>query len=320
MSALASPAGLKGVLRPVDAAAALAAGFRAAGNEVRELPVADGGTGTAEVLALALGGEWHDTAVADPLGRPVTASWLLLPDGTAVVESAEAVGLALLGPDELDPLRTSSRGLGELIVTALAARPAALLVCLGDSATVDGGAGALELLDRFDLPVRVACDVRNPLLGERGAARTFGPQKGATAEQVEALEARIAARIDLRPVAGLPGAGAAGGLGAALSSLGAELVEGGRLVLELVRFRQHAREAELVVTGEGTIDASTRDGKAPWAVLQACAAADVRCAVFGGRVLEPLPDVELYELSGDPRRAREDLFELGNRLAGELAR
>src|SRR5829696_1112138 len=137
VSALASPAGLKGVLRPVEAAAALGAGFREVGCPVRELAVADGGTGTAEVLALALGGDWHETAVADPLGRAVTARWLQLPGGTAVVESAEAIGLPLLAPHELDPLRASSRGLGDLVRVALDARPKALLVCLGDSATLD---------------------------------------------------------------------------------------------------------------------------------------------------------------------------------------
>lgn len=319
MSALASPAGLKGVLRPVEAAAALAAGFRAAGSKARELPVADGGTGTAEVLALALGGEWHEAAVSDPLGRPICARWLLLPDGTAVVESAEAIGLALLAADELDPLHASSRGLGELVRAALASRPESLVVCLGDSATVDGGAGALEELDPFERTVRVACDVRNPLLGRRGAARVFGPQKGASPDQIEELEARLLARSDLRPFAELPGGGAAGGLGAALASLGGELVEGAELVLELVRFREHARAAELVVTGEGTIDASTQDGKAPWAVLEACAAEDVRCAVFGGRIEAELPGAELHELSGNPARARADLEALGTELAESLA-
>jgi glycerate kinase len=240
----------------------------------------------------------------------------MLPDRTAVVEAAAAIGVARLGPDELDPMRASSRGLGELVHAALEAGPDELLVCLGDSATVDGGAGLMEVvLGGFPVPARAACDVRNPLLGPRGAARAFGPQKGATAEQVEELEARLAARRSLRPVAGLPGAGAAGGLGAALAALGAELVSGAELVLGLIGFREHARAAALVVTGEGTIDEGTLEGKAPGEALRVCHEEGIRCAVFGGRILEQLPGAELHALSGDPARAREDLIALGRLLA-----
>jgi glycerate 2-kinase len=309
---LASPASLKGVLSAVDAAAALVEG---AGRGAESLPIADGGGGTAEVLAAALGGSWHDATVSDPLGRPVNARWLLLPDGTAVVEAAEAIGHARLGADELDPMRASSLGLGELIHAALDARPDQLLVCLGDSATVDGGRGLMQVLGGFPIPVRAACDVRNPLLGPRGAARAFGPQKGATPEQVEELEARLAARRSLRRVADLPGAAAAGGLGAALAVLGAELVSGAELVLGLIGFRERARTAALVVTGEGTVDAGTLEGKAPGTALRICGEEGVRCAVFGGRILEPVPGAELHELSGDPARAHEDLVSLGLLLA-----
>jgi glycerate kinase len=318
LSALASPASLKGVLGAADAAAALAEGFRAAGVGVAELPIADGGSSTAQVLASALGGEWHEAAVRDPLGRSVSARWLLLPDGTAVVESAEAIGLARLRPGELDPVHASSRGLGELILAALDARPDALLVCLGDSATVDGGAGVMEVLGGFPVPARAACDVRNPLLGERGAAAMFGPQKGASPEQVAELEARLAGRSSLRPFADMAGAGAAGGLGAAMAALGAELVQGAELVLDLIGFRERARGAALVVTGEGTVDRSTAEGKAPSAALRICRDEGVRCAVFGGRVEGELPGADLYELSGDPARARDDLAELGERLGRGL--
>ena len=312
MTLLASPASLKGVLSAMDAAAALVEG---AGPAAEALPIADGGGGTAEVLAAARGGSWHEAVVSDPLGRPLSARWLMLPDRTAVVEAAAAIGLARLGPDELDPMRSSSRGLGELVHAALEAGPDALLVCLGDSATVDGGAGFMEVLGGFPVPVRAACDVRNPLLGPRGAARAFGPQKGATPEQVEELEARLAARRSLRRVASLPGAGAAGGLGAALAALGAELVSGAELVLGLIGFRERARAAAVVVTGEGTIDEGTLEGKAPGAALRVCREEGVRCAVFGGRILEQLPGAELHELSGDPARAREDLVALGRLLA-----
>jgi glycerate kinase len=223
-----------------------------------------------------------------------------------------------LRPDELDPIHASSRGLGELIHAALDHDPDELLVCLGDTATVDGGSGLMEVLGGFPIPARAACDVRNPLLGPRGAAFAFGPQKGASPEQVAELEARLAARAGLRPFADLPGAGSAGGLGAALAALGAELVSGAELVLELVGLRERARAAELVVTGEGTVDRGTVEGKAPGAALRACLQEGVRCVVFGGRVLEPLPGAELHQLSGDPARAREDLVGLGEQLGNAL--
>ena len=318
MRVVASPASLKGALGAAAAAAALAEGFRRQGVEATEVPVADGGEGTADVLASALGGEWRAATVSDPLGRPVRARYLLLPGRMAVVESAEAIGLELLRPDERDPLRASSRGLGELIRVVLGERLASLLVCLGGSATVDGGAGLREVLESLPVETTVACDVRNPLLGERGAARVFGPQKGATPEAVEVLEARLAEMEELAGVADLPGAGAAGGLGAALAALGAELVPGAELVLELVGFSDRVRGATLVVTGEGTVDRTTAEGKAPGAVVRACREAGVRCVVFGGRVEEPIEGAEHEELSGDPARAREDLIALGERLAAEL--
>jgi glycerate 2-kinase len=314
-SALACPASLKGVLSATAAAAALAEGFRAAGVAALELPVADGGEGTVDVLFAALGGEWHGAPVSDPLGRPVAARWLLLPDGTAVVEAAQAIGLERLAEAERDPLRASSRGLGELVVAALEARPDRLLVGLGGSATVDGGAGLREVVDRLPVSVRIACDVRNPLLGERGAARVFGPQKGASPEDVEQLEARLAAMPELAPVAALPGAGAAGGLGAAFAALGAELVPGAELVLEAIGFRERLRGAALAVTGEGTVDRTTTEGKAPGAVLAACREEGVRCVLFGGRVLESPPGAEVVELSGEPEQAARDLRALAERLA-----
>jgi glycerate kinase len=316
--ALASPASLKNVLSAPAAAVALREGFARAGVDAEVAPVADGGEGTAEVLAAALGGEWRTAAVSDPLGRPVTAWWLLLPDGTAVVESAEAVGLGLLADDERDVLRASSRGLGELVLAALEAGPRALLVGLGGSATVDGGAGMREVLQVLPVPTRVACDVHNPLLGERGAARVFGPQKGATPEQVEELERRLAEAEELRAVADLPGAGAAGGLGAAFAALGAELVPGAELVLDAIGFRKRLAGAALVITGEGTVDRTTLEGKAPGAVLAACREAGVRCALFGGVVEEAPRGAEVYPLSGNPARARDDLVELGERLGGSL--
>jgi glycerate 2-kinase len=314
MIALASPASLKGVLTPREASAALAVGMRRVdGLEVDEAPVADGGEGTALVLEQALGGEWHRAVVADPFGRPVTAAWLVLPDGTAVVECAEAVGLTRLAPRELDPLRASSLGAGELVLAALARRPTALLVCVGGTATVDGGAGMRTVLkDALGaVPVRVACDVRNPLLGERGAARVFGPQKGADADTVRQLEARLASLHELEPFRELVGAGAGGGLGAAFAALGAELVAGAELVLDLIGFDGRAAVASLVITGEGTVDATTLEGKAPGAVQRRCQELGVRCELFGGLVRD---GIRAHALSGRPASARQDLERLGEEL------
>jgi glycerate 2-kinase len=309
-----APASLKGVLSAAEAAAALAEGVRDAGGQADELPIADGGEGTATALNSALGGDWHEADVEDPLGRPIRARWLLLPDRTAVVESSAAAGLPLLAPDERDPLRASTRGLGLLLRAVLRERPASLLVTLGGVATVDGGAGMRSVVDALPVPARVACDVRNPLLGARGAARAYGPQKGASPGAVEELERRLAADEALRPYADLPGAGAAGGLGAAFASLGAELVPGAPLVLETIRFRERLRGADLVVTGEGSVDATTAEGKAPAEAARVAAEEGVRCVVFGGTVVEPLPGVECVALSGDPTRARDDLIGLGRRL------
>ena len=276
------------------------------------LPVADGGEGTADVLAAALGGSWHSAKVADPFGRTVEARLLLLPEGTAVVESAEAIGLRLVPPGELDPLRASSAGLGELMLAALAEQPAALLVCLGGSATVDGGAGLLSVVSSVPVPMRVACDVRNPLLGARGAARVFGPQKGASPDDVEELDRRLAAMTELMPFREFPGAGAAGGLGAALASLGGELVPGAALVLDAVGFDEHAARADLVVSGEGRVDETTFEGKAPGEVVRRCQRLGVRCVLFGGQVTSRyMQGVDVRTLSGRPEQARADLVELG---------
>jgi glycerate 2-kinase len=300
---LLCPASLKGVLSAAQAAAALAAGFRRAGWETDELPVADGGEGTSDALFRALGGEWlAPGTVSDPLGRPVAVSYLVLPDGTAVVESAAALGLNLVAAGERDPLRASSAGLGELLAAVIEGRPARILVGVGGTATVDGGAGLRSVLPQWpdDLPLRVACDVRNTLLD---AAHVFAPQKGATPEMVEELERRLAADDALAPYAALPGAGAGGGLGAALASLGGKLVEGAELVLDAIGFDERARSADLVVTGEGTVDETTFTGKAPGAVVRRCERLGVRCLLFGGRVLVG----DARALSGDPARAREDL-------------
>ena len=314
MRALLCPASLKGALSARSAAAALARGFRKQGGVAVELPVADGGEGTADVLERGLGGEWREAYVSDPLGRPISARWLLLRDDRAVVEAAAAIGLPLLARKERDPLRASSRGFGELLLAALDARPAGLLVGLGGVATVDGGAGMSELLDRLPVPTTVLCDVRTKL-GD--AARVFGPQKGARPQDVVRLERRLRELSRLEPYADLPGSGAAGGLGAALAALGANLVGGAATVLNLLGFEEAVADCDLVVTGEGAVDETTSAGKAPGEVARRSAAAGVRCVVFGGRVRSTVEGAETVALSGDPSRAEEDLVELGRRLVGK---
>ena len=220
------------------------------------------------MLHAALGGEWREADVHDPLGRPVRASWLLLPDGTGVVEAAAAIGLPLLAPDELDPLRASSRGFGELIAAALEGGSRSLLLCLGGSATGRRRSRACATSStELPVPARVVCDVATRLAD---AARLYGPQKGASPEDVAELERRLAAMPDLAPFAELPGSGAAGGLGAALAALGADARPGAELVLETIGFRGRLEGVALAVTGEGQVDRTTLEGKAPGAVAAAC--------------------------------------------------
>ena len=262
------------------------------GVECDEQPVADGGEGTIDVLD----GERRFADVHDAFGRERRAQWLLLPDGTAVVEAAQAIPL---DPERLDVRAASSRGLGELITQVADAR--ALVVGLGGTANMDAGVGLLEVLGGLPLRTRVACDVQTKLVD---APRLFGPQKGATPDDVAELERAFAGH----PHGAIAGSGAAGGLGAALSSLGAELVPGAELVLDLLGFDPTGYD--LVVTGEGTVDETTYEGKAPAVVQRRSIAAGARCVLFGGRVLA----AEAVPLSGDPERAYVDLTELGMRL------
>ena len=246
-------------------------------------------------------GEWREAIVSDPLGRPVSARWLLLPDGRAVMEAAAAIGLPLLAEDERDPLVASSRGLGELVLAALLEQPQALLVGLGGSATVDGGAGLREVLRELSVSTTVLCDVRRR---SRTRLASSVRRRAPRTRGVPMLERRLAGMDELVPYAGLPGAGAAGGLGAALAALGAELVAGAPSILDLVGFDEHLRECELAVTGEGQVDRDDGRRKGARGRRARCAASGVRCVVFGGRVVEPIDGVETVSLSGDRARPR----------------
>ena len=267
------------------------------------MPIADGGEGTLDAFP---SGEIAVYPVRDAFGRARNAR--VRRDGsTAIVEAAEVIPL---DPARLDPLAASTRGLGDLLLQLDASR---VIVGLGGTANMDGGAGMLEVIDELPWPTTVLCDVQTRLYD---APRLYGPQKGAAPEDVELLERRLRARSDLAAVADLPGSGAAGGLGAAFAALGATLVSGAAALLDLVGFDPHG--FDVVVTGEGTVDATTGEGKAPAEVARRCVDAGVRCVVFGGIVRAAVPDAETVALSGDPAQVREDLRELGERLGRTL--
>jgi glycerate kinase len=247
------------------AARAMAEGLRDAGMEARELPLADGGEGTLEVLLAAHGGEVRSSRVTGPLGDPVEAQWGLLSDGTAVIELARASGLVLAGPRN-DAVRATTRGTGELILAAAGAGARGAIVSLGGSATTDGGLGAVEALgwSLHGLDVTVACDVTTRF---HEAATVFGPQKGASPADVQLLTRRLhrlsafyrkRTGVDVSPLAG---AGAAGGTAGGLAAVGARLRSGFEVVAEAVSLDTALAAADLVVTGEGKLDASSVAGK-----------------------------------------------------------
>jgi glycerate kinase len=290
VSALVCPDKFKGTLTAASATAAMAAGARRAGfDEVAELPLADGGDGTLDALLAARGGSRRTATVTGPLGDPVEAEWALLPGGVAVVEMARASGLALV-PRQRDPLRASTRGTGELIGAAIRGGARRVIVGVGGSATTDGGLAALEALGwSFGaIPVTVACDVATPFLD---AATVFAPQKGATEAQVELLTRRLARLADQYEqrtgvdVRALPGAGAAGGLAGGLAAIGAELEPGFDVVAGAAGLESALEGADLVVTGEGRLDATSFDGKVVGGVLEWAADAGVpHVAVVAGQV------------------------------------
>jgi len=362
MRVLIAPDKFRGTLTAAQAARAVATGWRRArpDDEVVEVPMADGGEGTLDAMVDALDGERRRASVHGPLGDAVGAEYGIVPGPSgvmAVVEMARASGLALIGEARRDPKRTTTRGTGELILAALGAAPAEVVVCIGGSATNDGGAGlaqalGVQLLDRaggeigpggaalLDLQridvsgvepaVRrtrflVACDVENPLTGPQGASVVFGPQKGATADDVLLLDRALGhlAAVIFRDlgldVRDLPGGGAAGGLGAGLVAfLGAHLRPGVELVMNAVDLGRRMEGADLVVTGEGTLDEQSLHGKVPVGVIEAARGRGVPAIVLCGRAEVRPRDVPLFDLVGrfgedramtDSRAALEDLAE-----------
>ncbi|MER3500279.1 MAG: glycerate kinase [Candidatus Fervidibacterota bacterium] len=305
-----APDSFKGSSSAKEVAQAIAEGLREAlpDAECDLVPMADGGEGTVEALVAATGGEIVKVRVTGPLGEPVDAFFGLLGDRhTAVIEMAAAAGLHLVPPEKRNPMVTTTYGVGELIKAALDAGCRKLIIGIGGSATNDGGAGMAQalgarLLDAsgneigfgggalaklaridvsgLDLRVReaeiwVACDVTNPLTGPQGASAVYGPQKGATTEMVQLLDANLRhyaalLRRDLGvDVEQMQGAGAAGGLGAGLMAFcQAKLRRGVELVIEAVRLEERVRDAEFVITGEGKLDFQTGYGKVPHGVAQ----------------------------------------------------
>ncbi|HEY7262266.1 MAG TPA: glycerate kinase [Trebonia sp.] len=363
-----APDKFKGSLPASEVAARVSAGLSRAGfsGEVVPLPVADGGDGTVDA-AVSAGYRRVEIGVRGPVGRPVTAAFALR-DETAVIEAAQACGLSLLPPDQLAPLTATSRGVGELILAAARMRAKRIVLGLGGVATNDGGAGLAQALGArltdesgFELPpggaalaqlatldlsglhdlsgveFQLASDVNNPLLGPSGAAAVYGPQKGASPEDVKVLDAGLTRWADVaeqacgRTFRDEPGAGAAGGLGfAAQLFLGARTRSGIELLLEMLSFGARLDGARLVITGEGSLDAQTLHGKAPLGVARAAAAhvpAVPVVAVAGVCTLLPSELREagfaaayaLSDIEPDVQRCIADAGPLLEQLAGRVA-
>src|SRR5579859_7905203 len=319
-----APNAFKGTLTAPQAAAAISRGVREVfpEAEIVEVPVADGGDGTAEALVTALHGEFRSVRVAGPLGDPVEARFGLVGSGrTADVELAAASGLVLVPSARRDPMHATTYCFGQLLEAALEAGVGEVSAGIGGSATNDGGAGmsqalgyrlldarghdlerggaALARLQTIDpsgfdrawrsVGVRVACDVTNPLTGPLGASAVYGPQKGADPDMVRELDAALARLSEVierdlgRRVSDVPGAGAAGGAGAGLIAfLGAELVPGAQLVVDAAGFDEKLKGASLVITGEGRADGQTAYGKAPGEVARRAQAAGVPALLLAG--------------------------------------
>lgn len=317
MRVVVAPDKFAGTLTAVEATAAIATGWgrRAPGDQLVSAPMSDGGPGFVDVLRAASGGTLHEVTVRGPYGERVPTT-VLLSGSTAYVESAQAVGLHLTPGPVRDPERATTRGVGELVAHAVAAGVSRVVVGLGGSATNDGGAGLLAALgatatggslldgaagladlESVDLsPARqrvagvelvVASDVENPLLGITGATKTYGPQKGLPEERLVVVDAWLQRFAELtdRKLAGARGSGAAGGLGFSLALLGGTRRPGVELVAEAIGLSEKLRGTDLVLTGEGSFDFSSRSGKVPYGVAEIAARQLVPCVALAGRVL-----------------------------------
>jgi glycerate kinase len=316
---LVAPDSFKGTFAAAAVAEAIAAGIEAAGGSAERCPVADGGEGTMAVLLGALGGERRRAAVHDPLRRPIEASFGLLADGeTAIVETAQASGLSLLAPEERDPERADTFGTGELIAAAVGAGARTVLLAAGGSATTDGGRGAVEALRQADVlgavAIEVLCDVRTPY---EDAARVFAPQKGADAETVERLSARLnayAAELPRDP-RGVPMSGCAGGLSGGLWAHGARLRPGADFVLDALGFDSRLARADAVVSGEGRFDSQSLEGKIVGAIAARCAAAGKPLhLIVGENGLRSAPPPAISSLT--TATTLEEIERAGEKLSG----
>lgn len=317
MRVVFAPDKFAGTLTAVEAAAAMATGWarRAPDDELVQVPMSDGGPGFVDVLHAALGGDLHSVTVSDPYGAPTPAAVLRVGD-TAYIESAQAVGLHLSEPDRRDPERGTTKGLGELLDQAVGGGATKVVLGLGGSATNDGGAGLLAALGATSeggpldegpaglagvttvsleaaraklqgVRLVLASDVDNPLLGINGATKIYGPQKGLPEERLVTVDGWLQHFADAtdRKVASQKGAGAAGGLGFALLLLGGTRSAGVSLVADAVALADSVRGADLVVTGEGAFDFSSRSGKVPYGVAEVAAQHLVPCIALAGQVL-----------------------------------
>jgi glycerate kinase len=327
---LVAPDKFKGSISAPEAAAAIARGLRTAlpDADIQTAPIADGGEGFAETLSAVLGGEWVATSAQDPLGRNVEARYAWVAgEALAIIDMSEASGLWRLQPAERDPLRATTYGTGQLIRHAIDRGARKILVGLGGSATTDGGIGmaealgyefltgsgtvlaatpeALPFLTRIaakSIPawpeIVAACDVQNPLLGPRGAAQIFGPQKGADAKTVAALDAALQhlAEVVTRDLGcdfrETPGAGAAGGIAFGLLSFcQAHICSGFDLVADVLRLEERIAASDLVITGEGRLDGQTLDGKGPAGVAALARRHRKPTLAFAGSIAD-LPAVD----------------------------
>ena len=289
---LVAPDSFKGTFTATEVAAAIGAGLEAGGRPVDLCPVADGGEGTLAALVDALGAELRQADATDPLGRPLRAEFALTGD-LAIVETAAASGLGLVAAADRDAFAASTAGTGELIAAAVEAGARTVYLGVGGSATTDGGAGAIRAIERagglHDARLIILCDVRTPF---EDAPRVFGPQKGASPDDVRRLGARLGAlaRRLPRDPRGIPMTGAAGGLSGGLwSAFGAELVPGAAFVLDAVGFDARMRTARAVITGEGKLDQQSLVGKVVSEVATRSRQTGVPChAVVGTRELDAM--------------------------------